>query len=66
MRQSATSTAKYEGTWAAGLQDGYGSETYADGGKLKLNSKGSEAEEMINILKQIWCSLYVDNDNCSI
>lgn len=32
MRQSATSTAKYEGTWANGLQDGYGSETYADGG----------------------------------
>lgn len=33
MRQSATSTAKYEGTWAGGLQDGYGSETYADGGE---------------------------------
>jgi MORN repeat len=33
VRQSATSTAKYEGTWANGLQDGYGSETYADGGK---------------------------------
>ncbi|XP_031624401.1 junctophilin-1 isoform X3 [Contarinia nasturtii] len=32
IRQSATSTAKYEGTWATGLQDGYGSETYADGG----------------------------------
>ena len=32
MRQSATSTAKYEGTWANGLQDGYGSETYADSG----------------------------------
>lgn len=36
VRQSATSTAKYEGTWANGLQDGYGSETYADGGKLML------------------------------
>lgn len=33
VRQSATSTAKYEGTWANGLQDGYGSETYADGGE---------------------------------
>ena len=27
------SNAKYEGTWANGLQDGYGSETYADGGQ---------------------------------
>lgn len=34
MRQSTTSTAKYEGTWASGLQDGYGSETYADGGNF--------------------------------
>ena len=33
VRQSASSTAKYEGTWANGLQDGYGSETYADSGK---------------------------------
>lgn len=33
VRQSNTSTAKYEGTWANGLQDGYGSETYADDGK---------------------------------
>ena len=33
VRQSLTSTAKYDGTWANGLQDGYGSETYADGGK---------------------------------
>lgn len=32
VRQSTTSTAKYEGTWANGLQDGYGSETYADSG----------------------------------
>ncbi|KAK3919560.1 Junctophilin-3 [Frankliniella fusca] len=32
VRQSAASLAKYEGTWASGLQDGYGSETYADGG----------------------------------
>lgn len=38
VRQSATSTAKYEGTWASGLQDGYGSETYADGGKITLFS----------------------------
>ncbi|KAG4074985.1 hypothetical protein HA402_014564 [Bradysia odoriphaga] len=35
VRQSATSTAKYEGTWAGGLQDGYGSETYADGGSYQ-------------------------------
>ena len=33
VRQSTTTLAKYEGTWANGLQDGYGSETYADGGK---------------------------------
>merc|ERR1719431_2314407 len=32
VRQSTTTAAKYEGTWANGLQDGYGSETYADGG----------------------------------
>lgn len=33
VRQSATSNAKYEGTWTNGLQDGHGSETYADGGE---------------------------------
>ena len=33
VRQSTTTPAKYEGTWANGLQDGYGSETYADGGE---------------------------------
>lgn len=27
-----TSGARYEGTWQSGLQDGYGTETYADGG----------------------------------
>ena len=32
VRQSTISHAKYEGTWANGLQDGYGSETYADSG----------------------------------
>lgn len=32
VRQSGISTAKYEGTWSNGLQDGYGSETYADSG----------------------------------
>ena len=36
VRQSSISNAKYEGTWANGLQDGYGSETYADGGKYPL------------------------------
>ena len=32
VRQSISTAARYEGTWANGLQDGYGSETYADGG----------------------------------
>ncbi|XP_055905208.1 junctophilin-1 isoform X2 [Eupeodes corollae] len=32
VRQSTISTAKYEGTWNVGFQDGYGCETYADGG----------------------------------
>ena len=36
VRQSSISNAKYEGTWANGLQDGYGSETYADGGNHTL------------------------------
>jgi junctophilin len=35
VRASLLSTAKYEGTWANGLQDGYGSETYADGGSYQ-------------------------------
>ncbi|CAL1290189.1 unnamed protein product [Larinioides sclopetarius] len=35
VRQSVASTAKYNGTWAGGLQDGYGSETYADGGTFQ-------------------------------
>ena len=34
VRQSTSTPAKYEGTWANGLQDGYGSETYADGGTV--------------------------------
>jgi junctophilin len=33
VRQSGNSGAKYEGTWTTGLQDGYGVETYADGGR---------------------------------
>lgn len=32
VRSSLFSAAKYQGTWANGLQDGYGSETYADNG----------------------------------
>ena len=36
VRQSTSTPAKYEGTWANGLQDGYGSETYADGGEIGL------------------------------
>ncbi|XP_012162519.1 uncharacterized protein LOC101460529 isoform X2 [Ceratitis capitata] len=35
VRQSTVSTAKYEGTWNMGYQDGYGCETYADGGKYQ-------------------------------
>ena len=31
-----SSGARYEGTWTAGLQDGYGLETYSDGGKNYL------------------------------
>jgi hypothetical protein len=55
VRQSATSTAKYEGTWANGLQDGYGSETYADGGKnfilsLEIAAAASGALNLILIL----------------
>ena len=38
VRQSTVSGAKYEGTWANGLQDGYGSETYADGGECSYSS----------------------------
>jgi junctophilin len=33
----STSGARYEGTWTAGLQDGYGLETYSDGGKSCLS-----------------------------
>lgn len=33
VRESTVSTAKYEGTWNEGYQDGSGCETYADGGK---------------------------------
>ena len=38
VRQSTSTPAKYEGTWANGLQDGYGSETYADGGEIRLEN----------------------------
>lgn len=38
VRQATASNAKYEGTWANGLQDGYGSETYADGGKTLISA----------------------------
>ncbi|KHN77850.1 Junctophilin-3 [Toxocara canis] len=31
-RQSMTSQARYQGTWSAGFHDGYGTETYVDGG----------------------------------
>lgn len=33
MRQSTRTGAKYEGSWSVGKQDGYGVETYADGGR---------------------------------
>ena len=32
IRSHSISNAKYEGTFVCGLQDGYGVETYADGG----------------------------------
>ncbi|KAI8042015.1 hypothetical protein M5D96_003315 [Drosophila gunungcola] len=35
VRESTVSTAKYEGTWNEGYQDGSGCETYADGGKYQ-------------------------------
>ncbi|XP_067622201.1 uncharacterized protein [Eurosta solidaginis] len=35
IRESTVSTARYEGTWNMGYQDGYGCETYADGGKYQ-------------------------------
>ncbi|KAI8115097.1 Junctophilin-1 [Lucilia cuprina] len=35
VRESTVSTARYEGTWNLGYQDGYGCETYADGGKYQ-------------------------------
>ena len=34
--ESTSSGAKYEGTWSNGLQDGYGTETYSDGGECEL------------------------------
>lgn len=33
VRQSLCTLARYEGTWSNGLQDGYGVETYGDGGE---------------------------------
>jgi len=54
------SVAKYEGTWTSGLQDGYGRETYSDGGKYKpvytaactrpQNLRGAAKEWKQNIL----------------
>ncbi|XP_075149345.1 junctophilin isoform X1 [Haematobia irritans] len=35
VRESTVSTARYEGTWNLGYQDGYGCESYADGGKYQ-------------------------------
>lgn len=32
MRQSTVNRSHYEGTWSAGFHDGYGTETYVDGG----------------------------------
>lgn len=32
MRQSTVNRSRYEGTWSAGFHDGYGTETYVDGG----------------------------------
>nr|XP_036220821.1 junctophilin-2-like [Bactrocera oleae] len=38
IRESTVSTARYEGTWNMGYQDGYGCETYADGGMTVLEN----------------------------
>ncbi|XP_075998484.1 junctophilin-3 isoform X2 [Genypterus blacodes] len=35
MRESTGTSGKYEGTWNNGLQDGYGTETYSDGGTFQ-------------------------------
>uniref|UniRef100_UPI0037E77564 junctophilin-3 isoform X2 n=1 Tax=Semicossyphus pulcher TaxID=241346 RepID=UPI0037E77564 len=35
LRESMGTSGKYEGTWNNGLQDGYGTETYSDGGTFQ-------------------------------
>uniref|UniRef100_A0A673A9F3 Junctophilin n=1 Tax=Sphaeramia orbicularis TaxID=375764 RepID=A0A673A9F3_9TELE len=35
IRESTGTSGKYEGTWNNGLQDGYGTETYSDGGTFQ-------------------------------
>ncbi|XP_032405063.1 junctophilin-3 [Xiphophorus hellerii] len=35
VRESTGTSGKYEGTWNNGLQDGYGTETYSDGGTFQ-------------------------------
>uniref|UniRef100_A0A3P9J5F8 Junctophilin n=1 Tax=Oryzias latipes TaxID=8090 RepID=A0A3P9J5F8_ORYLA len=35
LRESTGTSGKYEGTWNNGLQDGYGTETYSDGGTFQ-------------------------------
>ena len=37
-------SARYEGTWTAGLQDGYGLETYSDGGEYLSHNVGVSSE----------------------
>lgn len=57
VRHSTTSSAKYEGTWASGLQDGYGSETYADGGKDNNNQNCKYSKKLTNF---IFIIFYID------
>uniref|UniRef100_A0A7N8YR60 Junctophilin 3a n=1 Tax=Mastacembelus armatus TaxID=205130 RepID=A0A7N8YR60_9TELE len=37
--ESTASGARYEGTWSNGLQDGYGTETYSDGGEWRTDQR---------------------------
>ena len=53
VRQSTVSGAKYEGTWANGLQDGYGSETYADGGTHTAARHGARVYHYVHYLESM-------------
>lgn len=42
VRNSATSQARYQGTWSGGYHDGYGTEIYVDGGSFSVLFFGSQ------------------------